>query len=135
MSILLDSSVCIRFLNQRHPRLIDRLVALDDAEILVCSVVKAELWFGAAKSRAPLRSRRIADAFFSRYVSLPFDDAAADAYGSLRADLERSGRPIGPQDLLIAAIAVANDLTLATCNAREFNRVPGLTLEDWGSSE
>ena len=62
---------------------------------------------------------------------MPFDDRAADHDALLRATLERAGTPIGPNDLLIAAIAVANDLTLVTHNTGEFSRVPGLRLEDW----
>jgi tRNA(fMet)-specific endonuclease VapC len=65
------------------------------------------------------------------YASLPFNDQAADQYGRLRAHLASQGTPIGPNDMLVAAIALANGLTLVTHNTREFSRVPGLTLEDW----
>ena len=83
------------------------------------------------KSRDPTRAIRAQRSFFSRYRSLPFDDVAADVYGRIRAELESKGTPIGPNDLLIAAIAVANDLTLVTHNTNEFSRVTGLVLEDW----
>lgn len=63
----------------------------------------------------------------------PFDDAAADAYGKIRAQLSEIGKPIGANDLLIAAIALANNLTLVTHNTSEFARVPGLALEHWES--
>jgi tRNA(fMet)-specific endonuclease VapC len=66
-----------------------------------------------------------------RKSSLTNTNRAADAYGSLHADLERAGRPIGPNDLLIAATALAHDLTLVTHNISEFGRVPGLGVEDW----
>ena len=66
-----------------------------------------------------------------QFVSLPFDDAAASVYAIIRAHLESAGTPIGPYDLQIAAIALANGLTLVTHNTREFSRVPGLLLEDW----
>jgi tRNA(fMet)-specific endonuclease VapC len=69
--------------------------------------------------------------FLSRFPSLPFDDLAADHYAQIRADLERRGQPIGPNDMLVAAIAVANRLTIVTNNIREFSRVPGLPCEDW----
>src|SRR5437016_13074261 len=65
-----------------------------------------------------------------QFVSLPFDDRAAEEYGKLRAHLAALGTPIGPNDLLIAAIALANRLTLVTHNTVEFSRVPGLVLED-----
>jgi tRNA(fMet)-specific endonuclease VapC len=73
----------------------------------------------------------IDEALFEPFVCLPFDDRAADAFGSVRADLERVGRPIGPNDLLIAATAIANDLVLVTHNTSEFGRVPGLNVDDW----
>jgi tRNA(fMet)-specific endonuclease VapC len=69
--------------------------------------------------------------FLARFVSLPFDDEAAIVFGEVRAALANAGTPIGPYDLQIAAIALANDLTLVTHNTREFVRVSGLRLEDW----
>jgi tRNA(fMet)-specific endonuclease VapC len=66
---------------------------------------------------------------------LPLDDDAAAAYGRIRADLERIGRPIGPNDLMIAAIAIANDATLVAHNIREFGLINGLSLADWESEE
>ena len=69
--------------------------------------------------------------FFARFSSHPFDDAAASVYGEIRAELAAAGQLIGPNDTLIAAIAIANDLTLVTHNADEFRRVRGLKFEDW----
>ena len=71
------------------------------------------------------------DTFLSRFLSLPFDDAAADAYGLIRADLAAHGMAIGPNDLFIASISSARHLTLVTHNVDEFGRVPGLRIEDW----
>lgn len=67
----------------------------------------------------------------SEFVSLPFDDQSAVIYGQIRAQLAAPGTPIGPNDLLIASIALANNLILVTHNTREFSRVEGLRLEDW----
>lgn len=69
--------------------------------------------------------------FWEPFTSLPFGDDGAEQYGLIRAELKRQGRPIGANDLLIAATALAYDLTLVTHNTREFSRVPGLRLEDW----
>jgi len=69
--------------------------------------------------------------FLAAFVSLPFDDRAADAYGRIRAALASAGTPIGPNDLLIASIAEANGVMLVTHNTSEFSRVPGLSLDDW----
>ena len=66
-----------------------------------------------------------------RTIPFHFDDAAANAYSDIRAKLEKAGKPIGPNDMLIAAIAVANDLILVTHNTAEFSRIQGLKLEDW----
>lgn len=70
-------------------------------------------------------------AFFAPLQSLPFDDQCAEHYGQIRADLHKQGALIGPNDLMIAAIARAHDATLVTHNTREFGRVAGLRMEDW----
>lgn len=128
---LLDTNVCIKFLNKRSPLLVKRLKEKDSDEIFLCSIVKAELFYGANKSNNPQRALEIQKDFCSMFHSLPFDDISADAYGRIRANLEKEGKIIGPNDLIIAAIAVANDLTLVTNNSREFSRVKGLKYEDW----
>ena len=131
MTYLLDTNTCIRYLNGRAPNVLQRLQALPIAEIRVCAIVKAEMYYGAMKSvdrAVHLAQQRM---FLDAFESLPFDDAAAEAYGRLRAELARRGTPIGPNDLMIAAIALAYDLTLVTHNTSEFSRVPGLRLEDW----
>ncbi len=99
--------------------------------VVICSVVKAELLYGAERSQHRERSYNQLEDFFETLVSVPFDDQAAIEYGVLRTQLETQGRTIGPNDLLIAAISLANDLTLVTHNIGEFNRVLGLRIEDW----
>lgn len=131
MKYLLDSNTCIRFLNQRSQVVVDRLTETPDEDIFVCSIVKAEMFYGSQKSLRRERNLAVQRAFFSRYVSLPFDDLAADQYALIRSDLEERGQLIGANDLLIAAIALAHDLTLVTHNTAEFSRVRGLQMEDW----
>jgi len=99
--------------------------------LAVCSIVKAELFFGSLRSQNPSRSRQVQDDFLSGLASLPFDDLAAESYAQIRADLANSGTPIGPNDLMIAAVALAHHLILVTHNTTEFGRVKGLRLEDW----
>jgi len=82
-------------------------------------------------SSDPARNLRVLRRFSDPLASLPLDDASSEAYGAIRFELERSGLPIGANDLLIAATAVAHDAVLVTHNVREFSRVPGLSLEDW----
>ncbi|HTN85713.1 MAG TPA: type II toxin-antitoxin system VapC family toxin [Sorangium sp.] len=131
MKYLLDSHTCIRFINQRSQALIDRLTETPDEEIYVCSVVKAEMFYGSERSTRRERNLTVQRTFFSRYKSLSFDDMAAETYAVIRADLEGRGQTIGANDLLIAAIALAHELTLVTHNVSEFSRVTKLRLEDW----
>jgi tRNA(fMet)-specific endonuclease VapC len=128
---LLDTNTCIRYLNGRAPQVRTRLEATPREQVVVCSVVKAEMLAGARRSTDVEHSLQRQRAFFARFVSLPFDDAAAERYSSLRAHLLNAGTPIGPHDMLIAAIALANGLALVTHNTDEFRRVPELVLEDW----
>lgn len=102
-------------------------------EIFLCSVVLAELWYGAEHGDANHQSKNYAlvDELENRYQSLPFDNLAARDYAVIRAHLSRVGQPIGPNDTMIAAIARSHGMTLITHNLAEFNRVPGLLIEDW----
>ncbi|KAM3101540.1 type II toxin-antitoxin system VapC family toxin [Phormidesmis sp. 146-12] len=131
MRYLLDTNVCIIYLKGRNLNLKQRLEAVPVQEITVCSIVKAELCFGAMKSTDPERNFALQQTFLERFVSLPFDDFAAMTFGVIRAQLETRGMPIGAYDLQIAAIALANNLTLISHNTREFRRVDGLQIEDW----
>jgi tRNA(fMet)-specific endonuclease VapC len=131
MKYLLDSNACIRYLNGRAPLLVQKLASIPRQDVVVSAVTKAEMFYGAAKSQTPERSRQRQDAFLSRFKSLPFDDAAADYYGAIRAALEKSGTPISHPDMQIAAIALMYDLILITHNTREFSRIDGLIIEDW----
>jgi len=131
MRYLLDTNVCVVFLNGRSASVRDRLLATPSEEMVVCSVVKAELFYGAFRSNNPKRTLERQQAFLSRFVSLPFEDEAALLAGQIRANLASAGTPIGSYDLQIAAIALANNLILVTHNTREFERVEGLQIEDW----
>ncbi|MEG4043765.1 type II toxin-antitoxin system tRNA(fMet)-specific endonuclease VapC [Microcoleus sp. Pol17_C1] len=131
MIYLLDTNTCIGYLNGRSIGVLQRLQALPSQDVAVCSVVKAELFYGSMKSNNPDRSIAQQQDFLNRFISLPFDDQSALIYGQIRAQLAASGTPIGPNDLLISCIALANNLILVTHNTREFSRVEGLRLEDW----
>jgi len=131
MTFLPDTNVWIRFLNPGNNRVKDHFLSADPSSIWLCSVVKAELFFGAMKSTRVAKNLALLDELFSDFTSVPFDDNAARRYGEIRSDLARKGTPIGPNDLMIAAIASVHGLTLITHNTREFNRVTGLKIEDW----
>lgn len=131
MTYLLDSNTCIQLLNNRNSAVARRLATLQPTEVRLCTVVKAELYYGAYKSSRQESNLARLERFCRQFRSLPFDDPAAVAYGQIRAQLATLGTPIGANDLLIAAIARANNLTLVTHNTREFGRVEALALEDW----
>jgi tRNA(fMet)-specific endonuclease VapC len=131
MTYLLDANTCIKFLNGQSDSVRRRFEAAAHSELVLCSVVKAELLYGAMKSARPQANLAKLQSFFERFVSVPFDDAAAEVYGRIRAQLAGQGKTIGPNDLLIAAIALSRQQTLVTHNVGEFSRVEGLELEDW----
>lgn len=131
MKYLLDTNTCIRFINGRSPSIRAKMLTTDDSEIAISTIVQAEMYAGSAKSQTPQRSREIQEEFFRRFVTIPFDTQAARIYGDIRGHLETQGTPIGGNDLLIAATAIAHDFILVTHNTREFGRVPGLKVEDW----
>ena len=131
MKFVFDTDTCIAFLRGRDPVIRQRMALVSDNDIIVPSPVRAELFYGAARSATPGRTRQGVDAFLERFGSLAFDDAAADTYGRTRADLAVCGLIIGPNDLLIAAIALTHGLTLVTHNRREFERISTLMLDDW----
>ena len=132
MKYLLDTNTRVQFL--RHGTaspVAPKLAAANPGDVALCSVVVAELLFGALRSHQAVKNLADVRAFTSGFPSLPFDDRAADEYAKVRADLTARGTLIGPNDLMIAAIALANGLILVTHNTTEFSRVAGLTLDDW----
>jgi tRNA(fMet)-specific endonuclease VapC len=128
---LLDTNICIYLLNNRHSHIEQRLRDTAPADIALCSIVKAELLFGARHSQKVEANLQLLNQFFAPLTNLAFDDRCAEEYGVIRADLSAQGKLIGPNDLLIAAIAKAHDAVLITHNADEFSRITGLRLEDW----
>ena len=131
MIYLLDTNACIIFLNGRSEKLEQHFLNCQPEQLRLCSIVKAELFFGAMKSQISAKSLAKIEDFFTRIESVSFDDNAAEFYGKIRADLSAKGTPIGNNDLMIAAIALSHGFTLITHNTREFNRVENLLIEDW----
>jgi tRNA(fMet)-specific endonuclease VapC len=120
-----------QYINGRSLAIRQKLPTVPARDIVICSVVRGELAYGATKSQTPEASTARQLRFLKPYDTLPYDDAAAQEYGRIRAYLENAGTPIGPYDLQIAAIALLHDLIVVTHNTREFHRIPSLKVEDW----
>lgn len=131
MIYLPDTNVCIAHMRSPNSPVSERLRLCRPNDIALCDIVKAELVYGAYRSARLEANLALLSTFFAPFISLPFDGRAAEVYGRIRRELERAGTIIGPHDLLIASIALANDLILVTHNTREFSRIPELMLEDW----
>ncbi|AUS99452.1 VapC toxin family PIN domain ribonuclease [Nostoc sp. CENA543] len=131
MKFLLDTNTCIIYMRGKNSTLKQKLESTSTKDIAVCSIVKAELFYGAMKSANPQRNLTLQLQFLAQFISLPFDDLAATTFGKIRSQLEALGTPIGAYDLQIAAIALSKNLTLITHNTREFQRINNLLIEDW----
>lgn len=131
MSFLLDTNICIPILKGSDNSLVKKIESYSLEEFFLCSLVKAELCYGARKSSNVEANLNALKKFFEQFLSLPFDDLSAETYGTIRNILEREGKPIGANDLCIASIALAFNCTLITRNHTEFQRVPGLKVEMW----
>ncbi|WP_374373829.1 type II toxin-antitoxin system VapC family toxin [Dongia sp.] len=130
MAYLLDTNILSHLVRNPQGIVRDRIAAIGADQVATSIIVAAELRFGAAKLGSPRLSAQL-DAILHAIDILPFETPMDVVYGSLRAELEQSGMPIGANDLLIAAQALALDYVLVTDNHREFARVTRLRLENW----
>jgi tRNA(fMet)-specific endonuclease VapC len=131
MKYLLDTDTCIYLLKGLIKNAEEQFEALKPGDVAIATITLAELLFGAEKSRHVEQNKQTIENFIRPLVLLSFDANAAKQYGYIRYKLEQSGRIIGSMDMLIAAIALANDVKLVTNNLKEFNRVNGLKTENW----
>lgn len=131
MAYLLDTNAWIVYLKGKNTSVRSRLETISPGQVKTCSVVWAELLFGARKYEDPVKRQARIEILLDPFESFPFDLEAAREYAIIRDELERSGRSIGPNDLLIASIAKVHDLVVVTNNTSEFQRVSGLQVEDW----
>ena len=135
MRYMLDTNILVYVLNARpgHESILERFDREEPRDMVVSSITLAELRYGIEKSQRREANRRALQRVLRALNVLAFDAKAADAYGSVRATLESAGKPVGPLDTLIAAHALALDVTLVSSNLREFSRVHGLRVESWMS--
>ena len=132
MKYLLDTNACVTHLRSGgRSKLSQRLASSTAGDVVLCTVVSAELLYGARRSADAAKNLAEVRKFLAGFVAVPFDDASAEVAAEVRSLLATAGLPIGPYDLLIASVARAHGLALVTHNTVEFRRVPGLLVEDW----
>ncbi|QKJ85188.1 tRNA(fMet)-specific endonuclease VapC [Paramixta manurensis] len=131
---MLDTCICSFIMREQPETVLKRLeqAVLRNRRIVISAITYSEMRFGATGSKASPRHIPLVDAFCARLDAvLPWDRAAVDATTDIRVALRMAGTPIGQNDTAIAGHAIAAGAVLVTNNVREFERVPGLTLEDW----
>lgn len=128
---VLDSDVCINCMRGKDKDVFNRIIALTPANFKIPSIVLAELWFGVEHSGSRDANACVLEVFLHDFDIAPFDERCAHEYSKIRKSLTAAGKLIGPNDMLIAATALANDATLVSNNIREFSRVPNLRVESW----
>jgi len=133
VKVMLDTNICIYLIKQRPQSLLDRFRSFPVGDIGISVITLAELQYGASKSSRPKQNREALEQFLSPLEVAALDRRATVAYGTVRAALEKKGRPIGAMDLLIAAHALSLRVRLVTNDEREFRHVPGLRVENWVS--
>jgi tRNA(fMet)-specific endonuclease VapC len=130
MRYMLDTNICVFVIRQQTPNVLAALRAHATDGIGISSIAVSELWFGVEKSASAKNAKALTQ-FLSPLEIAPYDESATQTYGRIRATLEAKGKTIGPLDTLIAAHALALDVTLVTNNTKEFRRVAGLRIVDW----
>lgn len=128
---MLDTDICIYIIKQKPKRVLEKLQKLKADELAVSVITFAELMNGAKKSQKVKDNIKKLEELAELLIVQPFDIKAAAAYGDVRSNLEKKGRIIGSNDMLIAAHALSLDWVLVTNNEKEFKRVKGLKIENW----
>jgi len=128
---MLDTNMCIYIAKHRPPEVRARFERLKPGQLVMSAITYGELYYGASKSSQQAKALAQLQELVQDIPVEELDSRASEAYGEIRATLEKEGRLIGNNDLWIGAHASALNLTLATNNEREFKRIPGLLLENW----
>ena len=127
---MLDTNIISDLIRNPHGRAAKRIAEVGEDNVCTGIIVAAELRYGCAKSGSK-RLRKAVEDLLGEINVLPFDAPADAEYGAIRSELETTGKPIGGNDLLIAAHAYATGATIVTANAGEFKRIRGLNVENW----
>jgi len=130
---MLDTDACIALIKNRPEAMRERLTRLSPEEVGISGIAAAELWFGVAHSQKKRQNEAALKDFMDYATLLDWPGEASPLYGQIREALQKEGRPFGAMDLLIAVHALFLDAVLVTNNTREFERVPGLKVENWAA--
>ena len=131
MIYFLDTNIIIYSIKNSYPGIQNHFLRIPSQKISIPSIVTAEIEYGAKKSFDYDKTIQIYRQFMNTFSITDFNDKAAICYGDIRAYLEKTGTMIGPNDMLIASIVLAEEGVLVTHNVKEFSKVPNLKLEDW----
>ncbi len=128
---LIDTNICIYIMNDHPPQVIQKFREIGVGNICISSITVSELQYGVCKSKQIKKNMKRLDEFLSPFEIIPYDESASIYYGKIRSYLEKQGNVIGPLDMLIAAHALSENLTVITNNEKEFKRVKALKVENW----
>ena len=128
---LIDTNICIYLMNDHPPQVIQKFREIGVGNVCISSITVSELQYGVFKSKQIKKNMKRLDEFLTPFEIIPYDESASIYYGKIRSHLEKKGYVIGPLDMLIAAHALSEKLTLITNNEKEFKRVKSLKVENW----
>ena len=131
MMFLIDTNICIYIINDHPPEVVQKFREIGVGNICISSITVSELQYGAYKSKQIKKNIKRLDEFLRPFEIISYDESASKHYGQIRSYLELQGNVIGPLDMLIAAHAISENLTLITNNEKEFKRVKSLEVENW----
>ncbi len=131
MKYYLDTNICVYYIKGKYPKLLEKLLSKHPNDIKIPAIVKAELIYGAQKSERKEKNEEVIRKFLLPFEIIAFGDKQSEIYGKIRADLEKKGEIIGPNDLLIASIVLSEDGILVTNNEKELKKVKELKIENW----
>ena len=131
MMFLIDTNICIYIMNDHPLEVIQKFRDIGVGNICISSITVSELQYGVCKSKQIKKNSKRLYEFLSPFEIISYDESAANCYGKIRSQLEKQGNIIGPLDMLIAAHALSENLTLITNNQKEFKRVKSLVVENW----
>jgi len=131
MMFLIDTNICIYIMNNHPPEVVQKFRDIGVGNICISSITVSELQYGACKSKQIKKNLKRLEEFLSPFEIVSYDENASKYYGQIRSNLEKQGNVTGPLDMLIAAHALSENLTLITNNEKEFKRVRSLEVENW----